>query len=60
MSFAPNGVQFTDFYGQQIVRDVQHVSWDPILVKKATSELSWRLSNKYAQYAKSVSIAAAL
>ncbi len=30
----PNGVQLTDFDGRPIVRQVQHVTWDPILAEK--------------------------
>jgi len=30
----PNGVQLTDFNGQPIVRQVQHVTWDPIMAEK--------------------------
>src|SRR5437764_5237481 len=30
----PAGVQVTDFQGKSIARDVQHVSWDPIMVEK--------------------------
>src|SRR2546427_808266 len=30
----PQGVQLTDFNGQPIVRQVQHVTWDPILAEK--------------------------
>ena len=30
----PNGVQLTDFNGQPVVRDVQHVTWDPIMAEK--------------------------
>src|SRR5690242_4054611 len=30
----PAGVQVTDFYGKPVVRDVQHVTWDPIMAEK--------------------------
>src|SRR5579862_4382089 len=30
----PNGVQLTDFQGQPITREVQHVTWDPIMAQK--------------------------
>ncbi len=30
----PNGVQLTDFSGTPIVRQVQHVTWDPIMAEK--------------------------
>ena len=30
----PAGVQLTDFDGQPIVRQVQHVTWDPIMAEK--------------------------
>jgi glutamine---fructose-6-phosphate transaminase (isomerizing) len=30
----PNGVQLTDFNGHPVVRQVQHVTWDPILAEK--------------------------
>ncbi len=30
----PDGVQLTDFQGQPIVRQVQHVTWDPIMAEK--------------------------
>jgi len=30
----PEGVQLTDFHGQPIVRQVQHVTWDPIMAEK--------------------------
>jgi glucosamine--fructose-6-phosphate aminotransferase (isomerizing) len=30
----PQGVQLTDFNGQPIVREVQHVTWDPIMAEK--------------------------
>jgi glucosamine--fructose-6-phosphate aminotransferase (isomerizing) len=30
----PQGVQLTDFQGQPIVREVQHVTWDPIMAEK--------------------------
>src|SRR5438046_6271003 len=30
----PDGVQLTDFSGQPIVRQVQHVTWDPIMAEK--------------------------
>ncbi|HWF91844.1 MAG TPA: glutamine--fructose-6-phosphate transaminase (isomerizing) [Terriglobales bacterium] len=30
----PEGVQLTDFQGQPIVRQVQHVTWDPIMAEK--------------------------
>ena len=30
----PQGVQLTDFHGQPIVRQVQHVTWDPIMAEK--------------------------
>ncbi|HEY1464544.1 MAG TPA: glutamine--fructose-6-phosphate transaminase (isomerizing) [Terriglobales bacterium] len=30
----PAGVQLTDFNGQPIVRQVQHVTWDPIMAEK--------------------------
>jgi glucosamine--fructose-6-phosphate aminotransferase (isomerizing) len=30
----PEGVQLTDFDGQPIVRQVQHVTWDPIMAEK--------------------------
>ena len=30
----PEGVQLTDFKGQPIVRQVQHVTWDPVMAEK--------------------------
>jgi glutamine---fructose-6-phosphate transaminase (isomerizing) len=30
----PEGVELTDFEGQPIVRQVQHVTWDPIMAEK--------------------------
>jgi glucosamine--fructose-6-phosphate aminotransferase (isomerizing) len=30
----PDGVQLTDFSGQPIVRQVQHVTWDPVMAEK--------------------------
>ncbi|HZI58565.1 MAG TPA: glutamine--fructose-6-phosphate transaminase (isomerizing) [Verrucomicrobiae bacterium] len=30
----PSGVQLTDFEGKKVVRDVQHVTWDPIMAEK--------------------------
>src|ERR1700693_5723431 len=30
----PDGVQLTDFNGQPVVRQVQHVTWDPIMAEK--------------------------
>jgi glutamine---fructose-6-phosphate transaminase (isomerizing) len=30
----PNGVQLTDFDGRPVVRQIQHVMWDPILAEK--------------------------
>ncbi|HXB20349.1 MAG TPA: glutamine--fructose-6-phosphate transaminase (isomerizing) [Candidatus Solibacter sp.] len=30
----PAGVQVTDFEGKSIVREVQHISWDPIMAEK--------------------------
>jgi glucosamine--fructose-6-phosphate aminotransferase (isomerizing) len=30
----PDGVRLTDFQGQPIVRQVQHVTWDPIMAEK--------------------------
>jgi glucosamine--fructose-6-phosphate aminotransferase (isomerizing) len=30
----PDGVQLTDFSGQPLVRQVQHVTWDPIMAEK--------------------------
>jgi glucosamine--fructose-6-phosphate aminotransferase (isomerizing) len=30
----PSGVQLTDFNGQPITRQVQHVTWDPIMAEK--------------------------
>ncbi len=30
----PDGVQLTDFDGQPVVRQVQHVTWDPIMAEK--------------------------
>ena len=30
----PDGVQLMDFNGQPIVRQVQHVTWDPIMAEK--------------------------
>src|SRR5450631_2701480 len=30
----PEGVRLTDFQGQPIVRQVQHVTWDPIMAEK--------------------------
>jgi glutamine---fructose-6-phosphate transaminase (isomerizing) len=30
----PNGVQLTDFDGKPVVRQIQHVMWDPILAEK--------------------------
>jgi glucosamine--fructose-6-phosphate aminotransferase (isomerizing) len=30
----PNGVQLTDFNGHPVVRQVQHVTWDPIMAEK--------------------------
>src|ERR1700686_1741270 len=30
----PAGVELTDFHGQPVVRQVQHVTWDPIMAEK--------------------------
>ena len=30
----PSGVQLTDFDGQPITREVQHITWDPIMAEK--------------------------
>ncbi len=30
----PNGVNLTDFHGQPVTRDVQHITWDPIMAEK--------------------------
>ena len=30
----PQGVQLTDFTGKPVVREVQHVTWDPIMAEK--------------------------
>ena len=30
----PNGVQLSDFEGQPITREVQHITWDPIMAEK--------------------------
>src|SRR6202035_4488148 len=30
----PEGVRLTDFNGQPIIREVQHVTWDPIMAEK--------------------------
>ncbi len=30
----PDGVQLTDFSGQPVVRQVQHVTWDPVMAEK--------------------------
>ncbi len=30
----PSGVQLTDFQGRPIVRQVQHITWDPIMAEK--------------------------
>ena len=30
----PSGVQLTDFNGKPVVREVQHVTWDPIMAEK--------------------------
>jgi glucosamine--fructose-6-phosphate aminotransferase (isomerizing) len=30
----PSGVQLTDFDGKPVVREVQHVTWDPIMAEK--------------------------
>jgi glucosamine--fructose-6-phosphate aminotransferase (isomerizing) len=30
----PSGVQLTDFQGQPVVRQVQHITWDPIMAEK--------------------------
>ena len=30
----PSGVQLTDFEGQPITREVQHITWDPIMAEK--------------------------
>jgi len=30
----PDGVQLTDFNGQPVVRQVQHVTWDPVMAEK--------------------------
>ena len=30
----PEGVRLTDFNGQPVVRQVQHVTWDPIMAEK--------------------------
>src|ERR1700759_207816 len=30
----PNGVQLTDFEGRPISREVQHITWDPIMAEK--------------------------
>src|SRR5450432_1252897 len=33
-TITPEGVRLTDFQGQPIVRQVQHVTWDPIMAEK--------------------------
>ena len=35
-----DGVQLSDFNGQCIVRQVQHVTWDPIMAEKGGSSCS--------------------
>jgi len=30
----PEGVRLTDFHGQPVVRQVQHVTWDPVMAEK--------------------------
>ena len=35
-----DGVQLTDFDGKPVVRQVQHVMWDPILAERAASSIS--------------------
>jgi glucosamine--fructose-6-phosphate aminotransferase (isomerizing) len=30
----PDGVKLTDFHGEPVVRQVQHVTWDPIMAEK--------------------------
>jgi glucosamine--fructose-6-phosphate aminotransferase (isomerizing) len=30
----PGGVQLTDFQGQPIIREIQHITWDPIMAEK--------------------------
>ena len=30
----PDGVQLTDFDGQPVPREVQHITWDPIMAEK--------------------------
>src|ERR1700680_4553473 len=30
----PQGVQLTDFKGQPIIREIQHITWDPIMAEK--------------------------
>src|SRR5258708_35849503 len=30
----PSGVQLTDFDGKSVVREVQHITWDPIMAEK--------------------------
>ena len=30
----PEGVQLTDFNGQPVIRQVQHITWDPIMAEK--------------------------
>ena len=30
----PTGVQLTDFQGQPIIREIQHITWDPIMAEK--------------------------
>src|SRR5664280_2749228 len=40
----PSGVQLTDFDGQPITREVQHITWDPIMAEKvhiAACGTSW-------------------
>ena len=36
----PSGVRLTDFDGQPIERQVQHITWDPIMAKRADSSTS--------------------
>src|SRR5664279_744477 len=35
----PSGVQLTDFDGQPITREVQHITWDPIMAEKGGFKL---------------------
>jgi len=36
----PEGVSLTDFDGKAVQREVQHITWDPIMAEKADSSIS--------------------